>query len=1112
MDYLCELPNDSSRRKALGSLPPTLNATYERILRRVNASNKEVQLLVSRTLKWIVNRQRHPHHRLPDEAICEAVSISMGDTRRDIDNVSDEYEMLRWCSSLVRKGADHGSLELAHFTVEEFLLQLGDEESGEFASYRVGFEHIDSEVAKVCLTYLNFRDFDQAIHIDNAVNKRRLKDYPFHQYAVYHWVGYAQPRLADQELLSLAKQLLNPSKAGTLLSWLQDYFYVWLGPNIDQCLLERINRGIAEASVLHFASMFALPEVCSWLIDSCGCDLNRTSLFGTPLQSAFGPFQQICDEGQSFTKQIRWRAWGRSEEHGRVVDILLAAGADPNPYHGTKSPLSMSLELRELDTASQLIDKGAQVDDGCVKLLENFVDEIGKSVVRDKGIQEFMDRLRSQAVEAPYYSRILRLRLIPHFRHPGTQTAMPGIDMAKHPTKKECESVLRTAAAFGQIEVINQILEDQSTDLEAADEETGFTALHRAAMNDHVNVVQQLISHGAQLNKVDCEGRQATPHAIAGVGVRCLEYFCETFSIDTILDDQRLSVWHWAAINRTKRALETLARYSIPMPSLSNIRTKAGWSPLLSAASAGSAQNIEWLLRAGCKITDKAHDGSTALHFAARSGVFAAVQVLLRSDSEVSAVTNDGSTALHFALLDPDPNEGIITVLKRLLEQGLDASLAREDGVMPIQILFYHGAEIKLPDHLGYGDSMKPQSVPKLKSRKVLLDAFRLLIYETDLLRKNPAGKSTLQSLAEIWQESCSSLEGHHYEHTATNMMHWAMGRVRRTEISQIWCIDPSYVLTALRIPDEGLAYIFLTHLPDVDAVTGISSIIEAACLSGCSATMLKELLLRSKVARENNQVEGLVRLVCESPLVENKHWFANVLLEAGFSPNDICPSSGRTPLMISAFHGYTQLMELLLSNGADIHAQDKHGKNVAHFACMGRYLEAIKILRTTAVDWNKQGDIVIDSVYFNGISPLHIAAADSESHLLGFLMDESPVTDIDIVTRHSETSLHIAAWLSRPLNVSLLLSRNANATIKCGKLSETPLHVAARFGREDVVRVFLDYNCDINILDGGGLDCETLAKKYGHKGVEMILRGYREAQGEIRELLCCLLAEYICS
>ena len=1095
MDYLCELPNDSSRRKALGSLPPTLNATYERILRRVNASNSEVQLLVSRTLKWIVHRQRKPcldqHDDLPDEALREAVSISGGDTRRDVDKISDEYEMLRWCSSLVRKGADDRSLELAHFTVEEYLLQLGNEESGEFASYRVGVEHIEGEVAKVCLTYLNFRDFDQADHIDNAVTRRRFEDYPFRRYAVYHWVSFARPRLANHELLSLARTLLNPSKPGTLLSWLHDWIFLRAVGEIDQYELETINRGIAEASALHFASIFALPEVCSWLIDSCSCDLNRTSVFGTPLQSTFGAFQQIRDEEQPFTELIRWGEWGRSKEHGRVVDILLAAGADPNPYHGTKSPLSMSLQLGEFNTASQLIGKGARFDDGCVKLLEISVDKIGENEVRDKGIQEFMDRLRSQAVEAPYYSRILRL--IPHFRHPGTQTAMPSINMAKHPTKKECESALRTAAAFGQTEVITQILGDQSTDLQAADEETGFTALHYAAMNDHLNVVKLLISNGARLNK-DCKGMQATHHAIAGVGVRCLEYFVENFPMDALVDDQGLSVWHWAAIKPTKQVLETLGRYSTPMPSLSSIRTNAGWSPLLSAASVGSGENIEWLLRAGCTITDKAHDGSTALHLASQSGVSGAVQVLLKNGSEVCAITDDGSTALHYALLDI--KKETTDVLQPLFEQGLNASHARDDGVMPIHLLISQCANISTWEHPSRSEW--------------LLDTFRVLVSRTDLGTENLTGKYTVQLLADTWEKFWLGRIGRGKFHatdkamtTVTKMMHMAMDRLLLTRISQSWCIDPCYTVTALTIHDEELANKFLNHLPDVDAVTGNSSIIEAACLRGCSSTMLKELLLRSKVPSENNQVKGLVRSVCQAKSIDSRHEVVKVLLEAGFSPNDSCPSSGQTPLMIAACEGNTDLMEVLLSNGANIHAHDEHGNNVAHFACIGSHLKAVRILRGTAVNWNKQGIFAIDSVHFDGISPLHIAATNEDSHVLEFLIDENLVTDIDIVTTNSDTSLHIAAWQSRPLNVSSLLSRNANAAIKTGRSRETPLHLASRLGREAVVRVFLEYNCDINILDGGGLDCETLAKKYDHKGVEMILREYREAQGEIRRLLC---------
>lgn len=101
MDYLCDLPNDAARRKALDFLPPDLNSTYERILGRVNQSNPESQKLVQRALRWI-----NSDFELTIEALCEAVSIELGDTRRNPQTIPDEFEVLRWCSSLVRRSID----------------------------------------------------------------------------------------------------------------------------------------------------------------------------------------------------------------------------------------------------------------------------------------------------------------------------------------------------------------------------------------------------------------------------------------------------------------------------------------------------------------------------------------------------------------------------------------------------------------------------------------------------------------------------------------------------------------------------------------------------------------------------------------------------------------------------------------------------------------------------------------------------------------------------------------------------------------------------------------------------------------------------------------------
>ena len=146
-----------------------MNATYDRILRRVNSSSTDVQLLVSRTLRWIVHAIRAPLCEFNTKILLEAVSIDREHTQRDINAISDEIEILRWCSSLVRKAADGKTLELAHFTVKEYLLQLSTNDNGEFALYQIGPGHSGNELAKTCLTYLNFKDFDQGGYASDEI-------------------------------------------------------------------------------------------------------------------------------------------------------------------------------------------------------------------------------------------------------------------------------------------------------------------------------------------------------------------------------------------------------------------------------------------------------------------------------------------------------------------------------------------------------------------------------------------------------------------------------------------------------------------------------------------------------------------------------------------------------------------------------------------------------------------------------------------------------------------------------------------------------------------------------------------------------------------------------
>jgi len=113
IDYICELPTDSSRRKALKSLPPTLSETYERIIERANKKDKYSQDILQRALRWVVT-WRTP---FPIEALCEAVSIEPEHTEVSIDSVPLRKKLLQICSSFLRIiWGDR--LEPAHFTVK----------------------------------------------------------------------------------------------------------------------------------------------------------------------------------------------------------------------------------------------------------------------------------------------------------------------------------------------------------------------------------------------------------------------------------------------------------------------------------------------------------------------------------------------------------------------------------------------------------------------------------------------------------------------------------------------------------------------------------------------------------------------------------------------------------------------------------------------------------------------------------------------------------------------------------------------------------------------------------------------------------------------------------
>ena len=218
----------------------------------------------------------------------------------------------------------------------------------------------------------------------------------------------------------------------------------------------------------------------------------------------------------------------------------------------------------------------------------------------------------------------------------------------------------------------------------------------------------------------------------------------------------------------------------------------------------------------------------------------------------------------------------------------------------------------------------------------------------------------------------------------------------------------------------------------------------------------------------------------------------ARLLIDEGCDKNSY-DKSGKSPLMIAARRGNYHIVDLFISRGADLGAQDPNGFKVVHIACEGGHLHILKLLGQKYVGWNDRGSCWMGNQWWTGVSPLHPAAKRPRSDVLEYLLDWRFV-DISAVTDTSATALFIDAWLSGREVVSTLLSNGADPTIKFHD-GQLPIHIAAYLGRTDVIGVFLEYGCDVEVLFNG-MDCELLAIQHGHKLAAKMFREYKVERG----------------
>jgi hypothetical protein len=324
-------------RKAMTTLPKSLDETYERILEQIDESyhtdvRKILQALTvakkSLTVDELVEILAvnfDCEHELPkfDEdsrlldpravlTMCSSLVTRLEDRNeswREMELEDDgEGLKIRWQEGY-RRGK-WAPVRLAHASVADYLTQ--PKQSQFFFTRHVARQFM----AQVCLAYLLNPEFSSG-H-DRLLLMQRYQDYPLLRHLTFNWPLYVRREEGDPEdyLLPCTKRLLQAFFASHKLPGGGNYTF-WLGMMMPSAPAKA--SYLTETHPLYYAASFGLADVVQIMLDS-DIDIGIDQLGGRAHATAL---HVAC-----------------FRNHPEVVKILLERGADPNlPNDLGESPL-----------------------------------------------------------------------------------------------------------------------------------------------------------------------------------------------------------------------------------------------------------------------------------------------------------------------------------------------------------------------------------------------------------------------------------------------------------------------------------------------------------------------------------------------------------------------------------------------------------------------------------------------------------------------------------------------------------------------------------------------------------------------------------------------------
>nr|GAT44878.1 ankyrin 2,3/unc44 [Mycena chlorophos] len=223
------------------------------------------------------------------------------------------------------------------------------------------------------------------------------------------------------------------------------------------------------------------------------------------------------------------------------------------------------------------------------------------------------------------------------------------------------------------------------------------------------------------------------------------------------------------------------------------------------------------------------------------------------------------------------------------------------------------------------------------------------------------------------------------------------------------------------------------------------------------------------------------------------------------------------TALHIAAYHGNTEIVQLLLQSRADQKQRNNKGQTAVYMAASQGHIDVVKLLTE---DRLREGSDLVD---LDGLSPLHAAASAGHATIVQHLLDhiapnlfcyfsgaQSPLNlaaqngheevvqlllklapeQIEQKDKNGQAALHAAARGAQPHIIKLLLGTGANCS-EADYNGYTPLHLAAEQDQLESIKLLLAAGCDYETKT---YDSQTVLHLAAQHGQEEIVRFFINA------------------